>query len=103
MQQQPPNWNDLALSRSLSDKDIVASSFPQQLMEVLSNEGLSDIITWLPHGLGWIILDKKRFAAEVLPKYFEKKSKWTSFTRKLNRWNFTRVTRGDEVGAYYHP
>lgn len=28
--------------------------------------------------------------------------KYTSFTRKLNRWGFTRVTRGPETGAYYH-
>ena len=102
-QQEPaPNWNELSLTRSFLEKAVPAT-FPLQLMEVLSNESLSDIITWLPHGQGWIILDKKRFATEVLPIYFEKKSKWTSFTRKLNRWNFTRVTRGEEVGAYYHP
>jgi len=38
----------------------------------------------------------------TLPKYF-KESKYTSFTRKLNRWGFSRVTRGPEAGAYYHP
>ncbi len=86
-----------------SSNKVVPLSFPQQLMDVLSDEKLSDVISWLPHGQGWIILDKQRFAEEVLPNYFEKKSKWTSFTRKLNRWNFTRVTRGDEVGSYYHP
>jgi hypothetical protein len=37
----------------------------------------------------------------VMPKYF-KHSKFTSFTRKLNRWGFTRITRGPETGAYYH-
>ena len=56
------------------------------MMEILSNEKLSDIITWLPHGRGFVILQKKRFANEVMPKYFNKKSKFTSFTRKLNRW-----------------
>jgi len=55
-------------------------------MEILSQEKLSDIITWLPHGRGFVILQKKRFANEVMPKYFNKKSKFTSFTRKLNRW-----------------
>mmetsp|Transcript_11171 Transcript_11171/g.30613 ORF Transcript_11171/g.30613 Transcript_11171/m.30613 type:complete len:581 (+) Transcript_11171:72-1814(+) len=91
------DWvNTLALDKS------APPTFPQQLFDVLSNESLSDIITWLPHGQGWIIRDKQRFSVEVLPKYFEKRSKWTSFTRKLNRWNFTRVTRGEEVGAYYH-
>ena len=56
-----------------------------QLMEILSNQEYVDIIHWLPHGKGFIIADKKRFADEVLPKYF-KKAKFTSFTRKLNRW-----------------
>jgi hypothetical protein len=45
----------------------------------------------------WILENHNdRFAAETLPRYFSKKSKFTSFTRKLNRWNFTRVTRGPE-------
>ena len=55
-------------------------------MEILSQEKFSDIITWLPHGRGFVILQKKRFANEIMPKYFNKKSKFTSFTRKLNRW-----------------
>jgi hypothetical protein len=38
---------------------------------------------------------------QVLPKFF-KATKFTSFTRKLNRWGFTRVTRGPEMGSYYH-
>ena len=54
-------------------------------MEILSNEEYIDIIHWLPHGKGFIIADKKLFADVVLPKYF-KKAKFTSFTRKLNRW-----------------
>lgn len=70
-------------------------------MDILSNEDHSDVISWLPHGRGFMIYHKKRFAEEVLPKYF-KKTKFTSFTRKLNRWNFTRITRGPETGAYYH-
>ena len=36
-----------------------------------------------------------------MPMYF-KQSKYTSFTRKLKRWGFTRVTTGAEQGAYYH-
>ncbi|KAL7445317.1 hypothetical protein ACHAXH_007791 [Discostella pseudostelligera] len=70
-------------------------------MKILSNSSLSEIITWLPHGKGFILLQKKRFAEEVLPLCF-KQSKFASFTRKLNRWGFVRVTRGPEMGAYYH-
>jgi len=76
-------------------------TFPQKLMEILSNSDITDIITWLPHGKGFIILQKRKFALDVMPLYF-KHSKYTSFTRKLNRWGFNRVSRGPEMGAYYH-
>lgn len=81
--------------------DIVPMTFPQKLMEILSKEENSDVITWLDHGKGFMIIQKKRFVTEVMPMYF-KQSKFTSFTRKLNRWGFIRVSRGPEMGAYYH-
>lgn len=70
-------------------------------MDILSNEENQHVISWLPHGNGFVIHKKKTFANEVLPKYF-KASKFTSFTRKLNRWGFSRVPRGPETGSYYH-
>ena len=70
-------------------------------MKVLSNPELSDIVTWLPDGKGFIILQKRKFSVDAMPRYF-KHSKFTSFTRKLNRWGFTRASRGPEMGAYYH-
>lgn len=78
-----------------------SSLYSQQLMQLLSNPEVSDIATWLPHGKGFLILQKRKFALDVMPLYF-KHSKFTSFTRKLNRWGFTRVSRGPEMGAYYH-
>lgn len=81
--------------------DENAKIFPQRLMEILSEPTNVDAITWLPHGKAFIIINRQKFANNVLPKYF-RKTKYTSFTRKLNRWNFTRVTRGPELGAYYH-
>eukprot|EP00526_Cylindrotheca_closterium_P009350 CAMPEP_0113609668 /NCGR_PEP_ID=MMETSP0017_2-20120614/4618_1 /TAXON_ID=2856 /ORGANISM="Cylindrotheca closterium" /LENGTH=426 /DNA_ID=CAMNT_0000518509 /DNA_START=19 /DNA_END=1299 /DNA_ORIENTATION=- /assembly_acc=CAM_ASM_000147 len=89
-------------SKLLKDLDDEApKTFPQILMEILNNEEESDTIAWLPHGRSFIIYKKKRFAAHTLPKFF-KATKFTSFTRKLNRWGFTRVTRGPEMGSYYH-
>lgn len=70
-------------------------------MQVVSDESTNDVIAWLPHGKGFQIYKKKKFASDVLPTAF-KKTKYTSFSRKLNRWGFTRVTRGPETGAYYH-
>lgn len=40
-------------------------------MQVVSDEANSDTIAWLPHGKGFIIYKKKKFAAEVLPKAFK--------------------------------
>jgi hypothetical protein len=70
-------------------------------MEILDDKNNDHIITWLPHGKAFIIYQKKKFGTEILTKYF-KESKYTSFTRKLNRWGFVRVTKGPEIGAYYH-
>ena len=72
-----------------------------QLLEILTDESHSEVISWLPHGNGFVIHKKKTFASDVLPNHF-KASKFTSFTRKLNRWGFTRVPRGPETGAYFH-
>lgn len=90
---------DAKLIKDLDDE--APKTFPQVLMDILSNEEDSDTIAWMPHGRSFIIYKKKKFAAHVLPKYF-KATKFTSFTRKLNRWGFTRVTRGPEMGSYYH-
>jgi len=87
--------------RGGNSEEDVPMTFPQRLMELLDNERHSDVVAWLPHGKGFIIYQKKRFANEVLPRYF-KQAKFTSFTRKLNRWGFQRVSRGAETGAYFH-
>ena len=103
-----PNSRDRATA-SISHDDEPHSSgrqptFPERLMSVLSNERLSDIITWLPNGKSWCIHDTKRFESEVMPNYFGKANcKYSSFKRRLNRWEFHRVSSGIEKGAYYHP
>jgi hypothetical protein len=73
-----------------------------KLMEILDNEDYADIIAWLPHDRGFVIFRKKAFELKILPKHFHKQSKYSSFTRKLNRWGFVRVTRGPETGSYYN-
>jgi len=76
--------------------------FPCKLMQILNDDDYPDIVAWLPHGRGFTIADKKRFAEEVLPRYF-KKSKFPSFNRKLNRWKFTIQMEGRKKASYYHP
>jgi HSF-type DNA-binding len=65
--------------------------FPERLMALLNDSSLSEIITWLPHGRSFVIIRPDVFTEHVLPKHFppvdaRTASKYTSFTRKLNRW-----------------
>lgn len=78
-----------------------AIPFPLKLMKVLSNKEFEPIITWLPSGKSFSIVDSKAFVADVLPEQF-KSAKYASFTRKLHRWGFMRHYRGEEAGAFYH-
>jgi len=79
------------------------AKFPVQLMSLLNDNEHQDIVAWLPHGAGFTIFDKKQFQEVVMPNYFDKGSKYTSFTRRLNRWNFTIQTNGKRQVAYFHP
>jgi len=81
--------------------DASSKIFPQRLMELLNEPSNHDAVIWLPHGKAFLIIDRQQFSVKVLPKYF-RKTKYASFTRKLNRWNFSRVTQGPDLGAYYH-
>ncbi len=64
-----------------------AKMFPQRLMEILSDEEKTgDSIGWLPHGRAFVVKDRKLFGDEVLPRYFSRRAKFSSFVRKLNRW-----------------
>lgn len=80
---------------------LSTKNFPQTLLQVISTEAYSDIISWLPHGRGFAILDRERFSNTILPRYFDG-AKFPSFTRRLKRWSFVRVPRGPELGAYYN-
>lgn len=78
-----------------------AVPFPLKLMKVLSNKEFEHIVTWMPSGKSFSIVDSKAFVAEILPDHF-KSAKYASFTRKLHRWGFMRHYRGEEAGAFYH-
>jgi len=82
-------------------KRHIKLNFPQKLLEILETPEHSNILKWLPGGKAFVIIDKKRFASDILPTYL-KPSQFTSFTRKLCRWKFVRVPRGPFMGAYYH-
>jgi HSF-type DNA-binding len=71
-------------------------------LKVLSTTKHADVIAWTASGTAFEIRKPKQFVVDILPKYF-KSAKYSSFTRKLHRWNFQRHYRGEEAGAFYHP
>ncbi|GFH61787.1 hypothetical protein CTEN210_18263 [Chaetoceros tenuissimus] len=81
-------------------KEASSKKFPQQLMEILSDAGISDVITWLPHGKSFKILEPDDLVERV--KY-PGVCKYSSFTRKLNLWGFRQVRKGQDAGAFFHP
>lgn len=68
------------------DEDEDSKIFPQRLMEILQDDKYTDAICWLPHGKAFIIRNRQLFADQVMPTFFSRKAKYSSFTRKLNRW-----------------
>jgi hypothetical protein len=67
-------------------EDDDSKIFPQRLMEILNDEQNSESICWLPHGKSFVVRSRSLFAERVMPRYFSRKAKYSSFTRKLNRW-----------------
>ncbi len=50
----------------------MGTNFPARLHDLLSHEeGISDIITWLPHGRSWIVWDKEKFIDTVASLRFQ--------------------------------
>ena len=54
-----------------------------------SSSDENPIISWLPHGQGFIINNKQSFEQNVLPSFLPN-TKYASFTRRLKRWKFVR-------------
>jgi HSF-type DNA-binding len=66
--------------------------FPQKLMDILADPLNQGTISWLPDGKSFVIRDRTLFAETVMPRYFPRKAKYSSFTRKLNRWCVFNMT-----------
>jgi len=90
--EQPKKKGNYAVSRK---------SFPFILMEILSREDISDIISWCPHGRAWLVHKPDTFAEDILSQHF-RHSKFNSFMRQVNGWGFQRIHYGKDQNAYYH-
>lgn len=68
-----------------------------------------NIVSWSPEGRSFVVYNPTLLVKEALPLFFDTPLKYTSFTRKLHRWGFVKVStnsffnprfrRGDLAGA----
>ncbi|KAL3794741.1 hypothetical protein HJC23_012751 [Cyclotella cryptica] len=81
-------------------------NFALKLMQILSVPECQSAIQWMPAGDAFCVMNAKELVEKVLPKYF-KETKYTSFTRKLNRWGFKNCSplsssKGQLEAIYCH-
>lgn len=80
-------------------------TFPMDLhkmLEEINADCLGHIVSWQLHGRAFRVHDQTIFVRDVLPR-FSRSKKFTSFVRQLNLYEFRRISRGKDKGAYYHP
>lgn len=97
------------MSSSTEDDESNLSScklpFVWKLYEMLADvesQGKEDIVSWVDDGSAFRVHKLNEFVDDVIPLYF-KLSKYKSFQRQLNFYQFTRISSGPYTGAYKHP
>ncbi len=79
----------------------VTEPFPEKLHRMLDaaeREGLSDVVSFFPHGRAFAIHKPRRFVSEMMPRFF-RQSRLTSFQRQLNLYGFRRISQGPDNGG----
>ncbi|KAF0714283.1 hypothetical protein AaE_011615, partial [Aphanomyces astaci] len=117
---QNPSTNDMVNQGAKPTKASGAvSAFVMKLDQVVNDPATGmvlartkdDVITWKrgpdgalvePHSL--VVLDKSKFSETVMPQYF-RGSKYCSFIRQLNAYDFSHVgvVNGADPPAFTHP
>jgi len=93
-----------ALSAVTLELDKVAP-FLIKLFEIVSSPASDDLVCWSEHGETFRIVDRTKFAQDVLPLYF-KHDNLRSFIRQLNIYGFQRVPNAsgrDRTMEFFHP
>ncbi len=78
--------------------------FPERLHQMLRDaerRGMSDVVSFCPHGRAFGVHDMDRFVEDVLPSCFSHNRRG-SFFRQLLLYGFRRITRGQDKGCWYH-
>jgi HSF-type DNA-binding len=80
-----------------------SGKFPHKLHQMLADleqQDRRDIASFMPHGRAFAIHKPAEFTKDIMPKYF-RMSRFNSFQRQLNLYDFQRISEGHDKGAYY--
>lgn len=88
-------------SDNMPPSSLQSQKLPSKLANLLSDPDLAAVITWMPHGRSWKILNRDLFSQFALPRYFGHKNH-SSFVRIVNAWGFRRISNGVDRDSYYH-
>ena len=86
---EPLKQNNLICRKK--EKSSETLRFPELLKTILDEEQHSSIMSWQNNGRAFAIHDQSLFEAIVMPLHF-KTSKWKSFQKQLNVYDFQKVT-----------
>ena len=92
-----------SLGESLKNLKTRKNFFPYHLMLIINNPRMAYIVSWTCDGKSIMISDTSRFSDVILSKNFYRSSNMHSFTRKMHRWGFKMITRGEHKYEFYHP
>jgi len=85
----------------MNGNDVIEISSDGEDAGCKHHVALWTIISWSNHGRSFIVYNYELFQKYVLPKYYNTRV-YSTFQRQLNMYDFKRLSRGRDKGAYYH-
>jgi hypothetical protein len=85
-------------------KGGVTTPFPWKLHDMLDDmakAGDTSVVCWQSHGRAFMVHKPQVFVSEIMRMYFNQ-TKYASFQRQLNLYGFSRLSHGQDKGAYFH-
>jgi hypothetical protein len=89
------NNQEIILMTMMNTADVSACSFPYRLYRMLEEApkaGFDDVVSWLPDGSGFAVHNRDEFVNRIMGIFFTH-TKWKSFLRQLNLYNFRRLSK----------
>jgi hypothetical protein len=71
------------------------------MLEAAETNSFGHIVSWEPDGVSFKVHKSDEFVTQIMPLYFDQ-TKYESFRRQLNLYNFSRLTQGSARGKYFH-